>query len=269
MINTTSVPRLFSLEGKLALVTGSSRGLGLAIATALAAAGAKVIINGRNEAALAECLEKLRKDFGNVHVSAFDVTHEVSVDKAISEIETNHGIIDILVNNAGMIKRVPAVDMSVADWEEVVRMDLTSPFIISKRVAKSMITRGAGGKIINICSMMSEIGRGTVSAYAAAKGGLKMLTRNLAVEWAKYNIQVNGIGPGYFATELTKAIRVDGNPFNEFIKRRTPAGRWGDPSDLAGAAVFLASSASNFVNGQIIYVDGGLLAALGRAEGED
>ena len=175
--------------------------------------------------------------------------------------------IDILVNNAGIIKRTPLVDMEVADFEQVIKVDLVSPFIVSKAVVKGMIQRKAG-KIINICSMMSELGRNTVGAYAAAKGGLKMLTQNMCVEWAPHNIQVNGIGPGYFATEQTKPIRKDGHPFNEFIVNRTPAGVWGDPNELQGAAVFLSAKASDFVNGQILYVDGGILATIGKPSNE-
>src|SRR5690606_29568895 len=185
----------------------------------------------------------------------------------VQKILATHGKIDILVNNAGIIKREIALTMPVLDFRKVIDVDLVGPFIMSQLVVKNMIERKEG-KIINICSMMSELGRNSVSAYAAAKGGLKMLTRNLATEWAPYNIQVNGIGPGYFATSQTEPIRVDGHPFNEFIINRTPAARWGNPSDLAGAAVFLASKASDFVNGQIIYVDGGILATIGKPSNE-
>jgi gluconate 5-dehydrogenase len=197
----------------------------------------------------------------------FDVTDEQQVEAKIREIENTIGPVDILVNNAGIIKRIPALDMSAAEFMEVVNIDLAGPFIVSKHVARYMVQRQAG-KIINICSMMSELGRNTVSAYAAAKGGLKMLTKNLATEWAKHNIQVNGIGPGYFATDQTAPIRVNGHPFNEFIISRTPAGRWGNPEDLAGTAIFLASKASDFVTGQIVYVDGGILATIGRPANE-
>jgi len=173
-----------------------------------------------------------------------------------------------LVNNAGIIKRIPSQNMSVAEFEEVITTDLTSPFIMSKAVFEGMRQQG-GGKIINVCSMMSEVARDTVTAYAAAKGGLKMLTKNMATEWARYNIQVNGIGPGYFATSQTAPIRVDGHPFNEFIIKRTPAGRWGNPEDLSGTIIFLASAASDFVTGQVVYVDGGILACLGKASNEE
>jgi gluconate 5-dehydrogenase len=254
---------IFDLSGKVALVTGATHGLGMAMATALAQFGATLIINGNTpskmDAAIKTYADNGIKAFGYI----FDVTNEKSVDDKISEIESIHGTIDILINNAGIIMRVPAIEMEPSDFRKVIDVDLVAPFIMSKRVAKSMIPNG-GGKIINICSMMSELGRDTVSAYAAAKGGLKMLTRNLATEWAKYNIQVNGIGPGYFATDQTAPIRIEGHPFNDFIIQRTPAGKWGDPQDLAGTTVFLASNASNFVNGQIIYVDGGILATIGK-----
>jgi len=195
------------------------------------------------------------------------VTNDSEVKKSIDQIEKELGPIDILINNAGIIKRIPVAEMSTEDFHEVINVDLVAPFIVSKYVGQYMIKRKAG-KVINICSMMSELGRNTVSAYAAAKGGLKMLTKNMATEWAKYNIQVNGIGPGYFATDQTAAIRVNGHPFNEFIINRTPAGRWGDPDDLMGVTIFLASRASDFVNGQIIYVDGGILATIGKPANE-
>ena len=210
------------------------------------------------------------RDFSNDHptdrTEGF-ILNEEAVKNQLDVIENEVGPIDILVNNAGIIKRTPVVDMEISDWEQVLKIDLTGPFIMSKYVGKKMIARG-GGKIINICSMMSEVGRETVSAYAAAKGGLKMLTKNMATEWAKHNIQVNGIGPGYFATTQTAPIRVDGHPFNEFIIRRTPAARWGNPEDLQGAVIFLSSKASDFVNGHILYVDGGILASLGKAAHE-
>lgn len=258
---------LFNLTGKVALVTGGTHGLGMAIATALAGAGATLVVNARKQ----ENLDKAMRIYAELGVDAkgylFDVTDEAQVKASVARITAEVGVIDILVNNAAIIKRIPALDMKVEEWNEVLNTDLTAPFIVSRTVAASMIQRGSG-KIINMCSMMSEVGRNTVSAYAAAKGGLKMLTKNLATEWARYNIQVNAIGPGYFATEQTAPIRVGGHPFNDFIIQRTPASRWGEPEDLAGAAVFLASDASNFVNGQIIYVDGGILASLGRAANE-
>lgn len=254
---------IFNLENKIALITGGTHGLGMAMAHALGAFGATLVINGNTPSKMEAALAAYRSAGLRCHGYLFDVTDEQAVATYIAKIEQEVGPIDILVNNAGMIMRVPALEMNPADFRRVVDVDLVAPFIVSQAVAKGMIERG-GGKIINICSMMSELGRDTVTAYAAAKGGLKMLTRNLATEWARYNIQVNGIGPGYFATEQTKPIRVDGHPFNDFIVNRTPAGRWGDPQDLAGAVVFLASKASDFVNGQILYVDGGILATIGK-----
>ena len=259
---------MFNLTGKVALVTGATHGLGMAMAHGLGAAGARVVINGNSSQ---EKIDKAVAAFQDAGIDAsghrFDVTDENEVQAAVEAIESDIGPIDILVNNAGIIRRVPLLEMPLDEWELVVKTDLTSAFIVSKAVVPHMIKRG-GGKVINICSMMSELGRDSVGAYAAAKGGLKMLTRNMATEWARHNVQVNGIGPGYFATEQTKSIRVDGNPLNDFIVGRTPAGRWGKPQDLQGAAVFLASAASDFVNGQIIYVDGGILATIGRPGNE-
>ncbi|MCB4798822.1 gluconate 5-dehydrogenase [Neotamlana laminarinivorans] len=260
---------LFNLTGKIALVTGGTHGLGQAMATGLGNAGATLVING---ASSQEKLDKAVAYYKSLGIKTygylFDVTNEELVIKNIAHIEKEVGEIDILVNNAGIIKRTPLEDMEVADFEAVIKVDLISPFIMSKHVVKSMIKRKSG-KIINICSMMSELGRNTVGAYAAAKGGLKMLTQNMATEWAKHNIQTNGIGPGYFATSQTAPIRVDGHPFNEFIINRTPAARWGNPDDLQGAAIFLSSKASDFVNGQVIYVDGGILATIGKPSNED
>lgn len=258
---------LFDLTGKVALVTGATHGLGMAMAKALGKAGATLVINGNTPAKMELAIENYKQDGFDVHSYLFDVTDEAQVKENIDRIELEVGPIHVLVNNAGMIQRTPALEMEVADFRKVIDVDLTSPFILSKTVGRYMVDRKEG-KIINICSMMSELGRNTVTAYAAAKGGLKMLTRNLATEWAKYNIQVNGIGPGYFATDQTAPIRVDGHPFNDFIISRTPAGRWGDPDDLGGTVVFLASKASNFINGQIIYVDGGILATIGKPGNE-
>ena len=258
---------LFNLTGKRALITGATHGLGMAMAKGLASAGAELIINGHSPDKMAKALSEYKSLGIQAHGYLFDVTREGEVNDNIARIEKEHGPIDILVNNAGIIKRIPMVDMPVEEFREVIEVDLIAPFIVSKAVGKSMIARRAG-KIINICSMMSELGRNTVSAYAAAKGGLKMLTKNMATEWARYNIQVNGIGPGYFATEQTAPIRTEGHPFNDFIINRTPAARWGDPDDLAGATIFLASAASDFVNGQIIYVDGGILATIGKPANE-
>lgn len=259
---------LFDLTGKTALVTGATHGLGMAMAKGIGKAGATLVINGNSSQEKIDNAVAVFKSEGiNAFGYRFDVTDEKAVIQAVEQIEKEVGSIDILVNNAGIIKRIPLAEMEVADFEQVVKVDLVSPFIVSKAVVKGMIQRKAG-KIINICSMMSELGRNTVGAYAAAKGGLKMLTQNMCVEWAPHNIQVNGIGPGYFATEQTKPIRVEGHPFNEFIINRTPAGFWGEPDQLQGSAVFLSSEASNFVNGQVLYVDGGILATIGKPANE-
>jgi gluconate 5-dehydrogenase len=258
---------LFDLTNKRALVTGGTHGLGMAIAFGLASAGAEIIINDISEEKLKNARKEYKDNGVNVHTYLFDVTNDKEVEKYIDLIEKEIGSIDILVNNAGIIKRIPMQDMETEDFRAVIDVDLVGPFIVSKYVGRKMIERGEG-KIINMNSMMSELGRNTVSAYAAAKGGLKMLTKNMATEWAKYNIQTNGIGPGYFATSQTAPIRVNGHPFNDFIINRTPAARWGDPEDLAGTAVFLASKASDFVNGQIIFVDGGILATIGKPNNE-
>lgn len=260
--------QLFDLSGKTALVTGGTHGLGMAIATGLAQAGASIIINDVFPEKLEEAKTAYSKMGIHVHTYVLDVTSESEAEKIVARMEGEAGPIDILVNNAGIIKRIPILEMKAEEFREVLDVDLTGPFIMAKTVARGMRERG-NGKIINMCSMMSELGRNTVSAYAAAKGGLKMLTRSMATEWAKYNIQINGIGPGYFATSQTEPIRVDGHPFNDFIISRTPAGRWGNPEDLAGTAVFLASGASDFVNGQVIYVDGGILATIGKPSNEE
>lgn len=259
---------LFSLEGKIALVTGAAYGIGLSIAKALAKAGAKIVFNCSRQETIDRGL-KAYKDLG-IYARGFvcDVTDEESVKKMVAEIESTIGVIDILVNNAGIIKRIPMHEMSVEDFRRVVDVDLVAPYICAKAVIPGMIKKGHG-KIINICSMMSELGRETVSAYAAAKGGLKMLTKNICSEYGEYNIQCNGIGPGYIATEQTAPLREtqpDGSrhPFDQFIIANTPAGRWGNPEDLEGPAIFLASDASNFVNGHILYVDGGILAYIGK-----
>lgn len=259
--------KLFDLKGKTALVTGGTHGLGMAIATGLAKAGATIVINDLSPEKLEQAKKEYAKNGITIHTYLLDVTDETAAEQTISRIEEEVGPIDILVNNAGIIKRIPILEMKADEFRQVLDVDLTGPFIMAKTVAKGMIERGEG-KIINMCSMMSELGRNTVSAYASAKGGLKMLTRSMATEWARFNIQTNGIGPGYFATTQTAPIRVDGHPFNEFIINRTPAGRWGEPEDLAGTAVFLASNASDFVNGQVIYVDGGILATIGKPANE-
>ncbi len=255
-----SSPSLFDLSGRTALITGSSQGLGLAVARGLAAAGAALVLNGRDETKLAASAEILRGEGARVFTAAFDVTNGAAAAAAVERIEKDFAPIDILVNNAGIHRRAPLAEMTEAQWREVIDTNLTSAFLVTRSVVPRMIARKAG-KIVNICSLMSEVGRNTTGNYAAAKGGLKMLTRAMATEWAKHNIQTNGIGPGYFSTELTKTLEE--NPqFNAWVCQRTPAGRWGRPEELIGTAVFLASPASSFVNGQIIYVDGGMLAAL-------
>ncbi|MHC1778769.1 MAG: gluconate 5-dehydrogenase [Bacteroidales bacterium] len=254
---------MFSLEGKVALVTGASYGIGFSLATALSNAGAKIVFNDINQELVDSGVAEYRKLGIDTKGYVFDVTDELKVHSAISQIEKEVGSIDILINNAGIIKRVPMHEMAAEDFRKVIDIDLNAPFIMAKAVIPSMIKRG-GGKIINICSMMSELGRETVSAYAAAKGGLKMLTKNIASEYGQYNIQCNGLGPGYISTPQTAPLRADGHPFNNFIIGRTPAARWGTPEDLRGPVVFLASAASDFVNGHILYVDGGILAYIGK-----
>lgn len=259
---------LFDLTGKVALITGATHGLGMAMASGLASAGAKLIINGNSsQEKIDTAVAHYRAQGFDAYGYRFNVTDEAQVEAAVAQIENDHGPIDILINNAGIIKRIPLLDMPLHEFKEVIDIDLVGVFTMTKPVAKRMVERRQG-KIINICSMMSELGRDNVGAYAAAKGGLKMLTKNMATEWARHNVQVNGIGPGYFATSQTAPIRVDGNPFNEFIIGRTPAGKWGDPEDLQGATIFLASKASDFVTGQIVYVDGGILATIGKPSNE-
>jgi gluconate 5-dehydrogenase len=253
----------FKLNGKVALITGASYGIGFAIAKGLHEADATIVFNDINQELVDKGLAAYKAIGINAHGYVFDVTNEAMVNDYIAKISNEVGVIDILVNNAGIIRRTPATEMSAADFRLVIDIDLNGPFIMSKAVAPGMIAKKSG-KIINICSMMSELGRETVSAYAAAKGGLKMLTKNLACEWAEHNIQVNGIGPGYIETPQTAPLREPGHPFDQFIKGRTPAARWGTTEDLVGPAVFLASEASNFVNGHILYVDGGILAYLGK-----
>jgi gluconate 5-dehydrogenase len=259
---------LFDLTGKVALITGGTHGIGMAIGKTLGKAGAKICVNDLSQEKLDACKVEYAKDGIDVFTVVFDVTDEADVDKGISIIEKEVGTIDILVNNAGIIKRIPILDMPVADFKQVIDVDLIAPLIVSKRVAPSMIEKRSG-KIINMCSMMSVYGRNSVSAYAAAKGGLKLLTANMCCEWAKYNLQINGIGPGYIATSQTAAIREGGHPFNDLVMTRTPAGRWGEPEDVGHAALFLASKASDFVNGHVLYVDGGILANFGYVKGEN
>ncbi|MBU3178306.1 gluconate 5-dehydrogenase [Clostridium estertheticum] len=253
----------FSLEGKVALVTGASYGIGFAIAKSYSEAGATIVFNDINQELVNKGIKAYAEEGIKAHGYVCDVTDEEMVNELVKKIEKEVGVIDILVNNAGIIKRVAMIDMKAADFRKVIDVDLNAPFIVSKAVIPAMIKKGHG-KIINICSMMSELGRETVSAYAAAKGGLKMLTKNIAAEYGEYNIQCNGIGPGYIATPQTAPLRTEGHPFNNFIIGKTPAARWGTTEDLVGPAVFLASDASDFVNGHVLYVDGGILATLGK-----
>ena len=259
---------MFGLDGKVALVTGASYGIGFAIAKALANAGATIVFNDIKQELVDKGLQAYEQEGIKARGYVCDVTDENAVNALVATIEKEVGVIDILVNNAGIIKRIPMHEMSAKEFRQVIDVDLNAPFICAKAVIPSMMKKGAG-KISNICSMMSELGRETVSAYAAAKGGLKMLTRNIASEYGEYNIQCNGIGPGYIATPQTAPLRerqADGSrhPFDSFIIAKTPAARWGNPEDLAGPAVFLASKASNFVNGHVLYVDGGILAYIGK-----
>jgi gluconate 5-dehydrogenase len=259
---------LFDLTGNVVLVTGGTHGIGMAIGTILGQAGAKICVNDIDEAKLKSAKAEYAAAGIDAYTTVFNVTDEADVDAGISRIEAEVGTIDILVNNAGIIKRIPILDMPVEDFKQVIDVDLIAPFIVGKRVAPGMIKKG-GGKIINMCSMMSVYGRNSVSAYASAKGGLKLLTANMCCEWAKHNIQINGIGPGYIATAQTAPIREGGHPFNDLVMTRTPAGRWGEPEDVGNAALFLASKASQFVNGQVLYVDGGILANFGYVKGEN
>ena len=259
---------MFALNGKVALVTGASYGIGFAIASALAKAGATIVFNDLKQEFVDKGLAAYQEAGIKAHGYVCDVTNEDQVNATVAQIEKEVGVIDILVNNAGIIKRVPMHEMSAAEFRQVIDVDLNAPFIMAKAVIPAMIKKGHG-KIINICSMMSELGRETVSAYAAAKGGLKMLTKNIASEYGELNIQCNGLGPGYIATPQTAPLRepqADGSPhpFDSFIIAKTPAARWGTAEDLAGPAIFLASEASNFVNGHVLYVDGGILAYIGK-----
>ncbi|WP_347840476.1 gluconate 5-dehydrogenase [uncultured Draconibacterium sp.] len=264
-MNTTE---LFDLTGKVALVTGGTHGIGMACGKALAKAGAKLCVNDIDEEKLAAAKEEYAKDGIDVFTLNFNVCSEEEVDKGVTKIENEVGPVDILVNNAGIIKRIPILEMSVKEYEQVIDVDLVAPLIVAKRIAPGMIERREG-KIINMCSMMSVYGRQNVSAYASAKGGLKLLTANMCCEWAKFNLQVNGIGPGYIATAQTAPIREGGHPFNDLVMTRTPAGRWGDPQDVGNACLFLSSKAADFVNGQVLYVDGGILANFGYVKGEN
>ncbi len=255
-----SMKDFFRLDGRIALVTGSSAGIGLALARALGQAGAVVVINGRGEAKVAAVAAQLQAEGLTVHTSVFDVTNSKSVIAAVDDLERDIGAIDILVNNAGMQRRAPLQDFLEADWHELMRTNLDSVFMVGQAVARKMIPRQRG-KIINICSVQSELGRPNIAPYTASKGAVKMLTKGMAIDWGPHGINVNGLGPGYFATELNAALVAD-EKFSTWLIGRTPSRRWGSVEDLGGAAVFLASDASNFVNGHILYVDGGVTATL-------
>ncbi len=251
---------LFDVAGKVVLVTGSSRGLGFILAKGFAQAGAKVILNGRNPEQLKKAQDELRQEGLETEAVSFDISDSGSISKGIDTIHAEIGNIDVLVNNAGVQFRAPLEDFPEDEWRKILDINLTGAFLVSKAVVKGMIERKAG-KIINICSLQSDLGRNTIAPYAASKGGIKMLTKGMTVDWAKYGIQINGIGPGYFATEMTKPLKDD-PAFDSWICGRTPAGRWGDPEELIGTLLFLSSEASNFINGQLIYVDGGITAAI-------
>ncbi|MEO8118047.1 MAG: glucose 1-dehydrogenase [Rhodoferax sp.] len=250
----------FDLSGRTALITGASAGIGFALARGLAGAGARVILNARGPDKLAAAAAQLRSEGATVLTAAFDVTSSEAVREAVSRIETDSGPIDILVNNAGMQRRAPLEQFEEAQWHELMKTNVDSVFLVGQAVARHMIGRRRG-KIINICSVQSELGRPNIAPYTASKGAVKMLTKGMAIDWGQYGIQVNGLGPGYFKTELTDAL-VNNTEFTQWLVGRTPSRRWGDVEDLVGAAVFLASEASNFVNGHILYVDGGVTATL-------
>jgi gluconate 5-dehydrogenase len=252
---------LFDLTGRRALITGSSRGLGLGFAQALASHGASVILNGMDEARLDTAVQSLRSQSHDAHGLAFDVSNEDAVTAAFEALDRRALNIDILINNAGIQFRKPLTELALTDWQRVIDINLTSAFLIGREAARRMIQRGQGGQIVNIRSLMSDAARATIAPYTAAKGGIKMLTRAMTAEWAAHNIQVNAIGPGYMATDMNEAL-INNPDFDQWVKRRAPAGRWGLPDELGGTAVYLASNASNYVNGQIIYVDGGMLAVL-------
>ncbi len=252
--------KLFDLSGRTALVTGSSRGLGRAIAEGLAQAGAKIIVNGTKAESVAKVESELRAAGHHAETSVFDVTDEVAIVAAFTTFDAKGISVDILVNNAGIQFRKPMLDLATDDWRRVIETNLTSAFVIGREAAKRMVPRGRG-KIINIGSLTSELARATVAPYTVAKGGIKMLTKAMAAEWGQSGIQANAIGPGYMITDMNQAL-TDNREFDAWVKARTPAKRWGKPEELVGAAVFLSSAASDYVNGQIIYVDGGMLSVL-------
>ncbi len=253
--------KLFDLTGRIALVTGSSKGIGFAIARALASAGATIVLNGRDQNALAQARKALADEQGvTAHTAAFDVTDPDAVTRGVAAIERDIGPIEILFNNAGMQHRTPLQDFPLDAWRRINAVNLDSVFLVGQAVARHMIPRGYG-KIINVCSVQSELGRPGIAPYAATKGAVKMLTKGMAIDWGKHGIQVNGLGPGYFRTELNKAL-VEDATFSGWLATRTPTGRWGEVEELGGAAIFLASDASSFVNGHILYVDGGITSSL-------
>ncbi|HMB48436.1 MAG TPA: SDR family oxidoreductase [Afifellaceae bacterium] len=252
--------KIFDLSGRRALITGSSQGIGFALARGLAEAGAQIVLNGRNTERLEAAAEALQNEGATVRTAAFDATDSQAVAAGVDAVENNFGAIDILINNAGMQFRTPLQDFPHEKWHELMRTNIDSAFLVGQAVARHMIGRKSG-KIINICSVQSELGRPGIAPYAASKGALKMLTKGMCIDWAGFGIQVNGIGPGYFKTELNQAL-VDNPEFSAWLENRTPAGRWGDVEELTGAAIFLSSEASSFVNGHILYVDGGITASL-------
>ncbi len=260
MQNHSRIQELFSLEGKVALITGSYQGLGLVLARGLGQAGATIVLNGRHSEKLDKAIGQLSQEGLTVYGYTFDVTKSDQIQTAISKIEAEVGPIDILVNNAGVQRRAPLEQMEEAAWREIIETNLTGAFLVAKQVAQGMIARKAG-KIINIGSLQCEISRNTIAPYSASKGGLKMLTKGMATDWGQYNIQTNAIGPGYFLSEMTKPL-ADDPKFDNWLKARTPMGRWGDQTELVGAIIFLASAASSFVNGHTLYVDGGILATI-------
>lgn len=268
MKKTQNILERFQLDGKIALITGGSIGIGRELAIAMGQAGARIVINGRSEESLLIAKEVFSEQGIDVYTVAFDVNDEKAVAVGIKKVQQDVGDIDILVNNAGIIKRIPMLEMETDDFKQVLDINLVSPLVVSKFVVPGMIKNG-GGKIINICSLMSTYGRSSVSAYAAAKGGLLMLTKSMCVEWGKHNIQVNAIGPGYIKTAKTTELSTEPHPFNRLIMMRTPAARWGEVEDLCGAAILLASDAGNFINGQLLFVDGGITANFGYMEGEN
>lgn len=255
------MPALFDLTGRTALITGSVRGIGFSLAEGLGEAGATVIVNGRQQPAVDEAVARLQAKGYQARGAVFDVADEAAVIAAFEAFDKEGVEVDILINNAGIQFRKPMVELELKDWQRVLDTNLTAAFIVGRETAKRMIARGRGGKIINIASLVSEAARATVAPYTAAKGGIKMLTRSMAAEWARFNIQANSIGPGYILTEMNTAL-IDNPEFDAWVKSSNPAGRWGKPEELAGTAVYLASNASNYVNGQIIYVDGGWLSVL-------